>query len=184
MRSDVTEMPRPTASASGSGWTPFGATGAMQGWPGVLGGPLGVFPTAAPGLAPPHPVAAPPASVVSLAERRESEAQRPSQRRVPDEDIVTLDRATVGASARPAPRDEILDLAQVAMPDRPEAFEPSSPIPFRRSPQASDERMRRILYLTAAGIIMATGAIYTYKTSNAPRVISVPDAISPTNRVT
>jgi len=178
MRSDITELPRTAASGHGSGWMQVDATGAMRGWPGVLGGgPVGVFP-------PPVPPSAPPAPVVSLAERRESDAQRHPPRRVPDEDIVTLDRTPGAAPAGPASQEEILDLAHVAGVTVSGPSERSAPIPFRRPVEPPSERMRRIVYVAAAGIIMATGAIYTYKSSNAPRVISVPDAISPTNRVT
>ncbi|KAA2235304.1 hypothetical protein [Salinarimonas soli] len=163
MRSDATDPSRPSVAP---GWAPVGGEGVTRGWPASFGVRLaGAFP-------PPAPPAAP---VVNLAERRASEAARSAPRRVPEEDMLDLGRPVAAPANRPAD-DDVLDLATLPAHPAPR----SAPIPF----PTPGERRRRILYLGAAAIIMATGLAHTFKTAKTTRAILVPDAAVPDHRVT
>lgn len=162
------------------GWIPVDLGGVMDAWPAMRGGVAGAFPSSggrAPAIAAPEPTGA----VVSLAARRESEAARASPRRIPEDDIVTIEQPTVPAPVRVAAVDEdALDLALVATP-----AEAAQPVPFPdEAKRAAFLRRRRILYLTGAAIIMATGAVHTFKSAMAARGVWVPDAASPAHRIT
>lgn len=113
-------------------------------------------------------------AVVSLAARREAEAARPA-RRVPEADVLVLERIPTPRPASAPARDDVLDLAELA------PAPPSSEVVAFPSAHDRQNRARRILYLTAAGIIMATGAVYTYKSASAARAISVPMPESPSH---
>ncbi len=149
MRSPVSD-PNPA-----SGWMTVDLGSLSRAW----SAPATSGPAAAPA-----PETRPDTPVVSLAARRDAGAP-PAPRRVPEADILTIARpAPPRPAAAPAPPADVLDLADL---DPPEL------IPFQSSAER-EERHRRILYLTAAAIIMATGAVYTYKSAAAARAVHVP----------
>ena len=163
-----------------SGWMTVDLGGLARGWTGHARPALET-------VVPPAP-AAPreEAEVVSLAAHREAEAAR--TRRVPEVDILVLDRARVAPGTRAPEPAEILDLADLApvpadaadraaSPPAPteRATPAPEPIPFPSGAgREAHERRRRILYLAAAAIILASGAIHTYRHVGAARVISIP----------